>query len=142
MKITVGQIYIQPGIAFPFSHLFQRWMSKELSDLIRPSANFIRRYGDDFTLVLNVSAKPEVRQPEIKGPTVFERTKDVEYTIFLPYDKINESSDVIASAVRSFLDSVVSVFDSLEFDSSEVVKRAESIIERVCSDTSMIKKPR
>jgi hypothetical protein len=140
MRISVSQIYIRPGVNFPFSHLFQRWISEELTAIVRPSDEFIRDFGNDFTLVFNLSAKADIHQNEIKGPTIFKETKDVEFTIFVPYDTIDKSGNSTARALRFFLDGTVNVFEALGIDANEVSKRMESMIQHVCSDASMIKK--
>jgi hypothetical protein len=132
------QIYIRPGIEFPFSHIFQKWLSGELSSIVQASPDFVRSYGDDFDLVLYMSAKSEIQELEIKGPGVHKKTKDVEYTIFLPYDIINKSDNVIAGAVRHLLDGIVKVLTTLKIDTREVSLRTDLIIEHVCSDPSMI----
>ena len=93
MNISVGQIYIEPGVNFPFSHLMQVWLGQQLSALASPTADFVNAYGIDFSLVIRISARKSLKANEIKGPTVFKRTKDVEYTIFLPYETIARSTD-------------------------------------------------
>jgi hypothetical protein len=138
MRIAISQIYTKVGINFPFSHQFQKWLSSELTSSVRPSRDFIRRYGEDFTLVFNMSAKPEIVEMEIKGPTVYKKTKDVEYTIFLPYDAIKGSDDETASAIKHLLDGIVRVLTELKIEPGEVSKRTGLIIEHVCSDPMMI----
>src|SRR5947207_12558625 len=86
MKIFVGQIYIEPGASYPFSHQFQTWLGEELTNRVQPSQQFLRAYPDGFDLIFRVSAKSKINKPEIKGPTVFKRGKDVEFTVFLPHD--------------------------------------------------------
>jgi len=139
MKICISQVYISPGINFPFSYLFQKWLSNELTSIVQPSPDFIRRYGDNFFLVFNMSAKSEIRELEIRGPAVYKKTKDVEYTIFLPYDIISSSGDdKISGALRYLLEGIVRVLEALKIDVREVLKRTDLIIEHVRSDPSMI----
>jgi hypothetical protein len=82
MKIFVGQIYIKPGITFPFSLQFQRWLGDALTERVEASEQFCKAYGANFALGLRISAKEEISEPEIKGPTVFKRNRNVEFTIF------------------------------------------------------------
>ena len=98
MKVHFRQIYIEPGVTFPFSCDLQRRLAREVSALVEPSAKFLKKYGDDFELTFNVSAKSGIDANEIRGPSVFRRAKDVEYTIFLPFDLITRDSDVPVSA--------------------------------------------
>jgi len=137
MKVHFGQIYIEPGVSFPFSHLFQRRLSEEVTALVESSPSFVRNYGNDFELMFRVSAKKAIKDNEIKGPTVFKNTKDVEYTVFLPFDVISRSSEVPQSALRYLLKGACSVFESLDIDTAKLLKRQESLIEEICSDPTM-----
>jgi len=139
MKVCIGQIYIKPGISFPFSHRFQISLGERLTTIVQPSPDFVRAYGDDFTLMLRMSAKTEIREVEVKGPTVFKDEKDVEYTIFLPYNTIKESGDVIASALRHLLIGIVTTLHALKLDAEELSKQAETFVKEVCADPTMIK---
>ena len=87
MKIYVAQIYIEVGSVYPFTHYFQRLISDELTKRISASSAFIQKYGEDFNLIFRMSAKSSLKEPEVQGPTVFKTDKDVEYTIFLTFDK-------------------------------------------------------
>jgi hypothetical protein len=88
MNIFFGQIYIEPGITFPFSHKFQKLISEEVTKNTSPSAYFKNLYGGDWDLIFRISAKQEIDNLEIRGPTKFKKDCDVEYTLFLPYRKI------------------------------------------------------
>lgn len=89
MKIFVGQIYVKVGVAFPLSLRFQKWLGDALSARVVASGRFIAQFGNDFGLGLRISAKDDISQPEIKGPTVFKRDKNVEFTIFLPHRRVD-----------------------------------------------------
>ncbi len=139
MKIFVGQFYIEPGINYPFSHIFQRWISNELSSLVPPSPAFDRQYPG-FDLMFRMSAKAELASPLIKGPTVFKKTKDVEYSIFLPHLKYDRSDPrSLQEPLKLFLDAVVTVLQSLGADVSELLLRSDSLIEHILADPGMIK---
>ncbi len=139
MKIFVGQIYIEAGINYPFSHIFQRWISNELSSLVPSSPEFDLKYPE-FSLVFNMSAKAELLSPLIKGPTVFKKTKDVEYSIFLPYLEHDRSDPrSLREPLKLFLDAVVTVLKSLGADVSELLVHSNSLIEHILTDPAMIK---
>ena len=67
MKIGVSQVYIEVGVNFTFSHLWQIWISEQLSSLTLPSAKFLAKYGDDFELIIRISAKKKLINNEIRG---------------------------------------------------------------------------
>src|SRR6266849_1867699 len=131
MKVNFGQVYIRPGVSFPFSWRFQVYLARKVTALVKPSAKFIGRYGSDFELMFNVSAKKRIRDNEIRGPGVYKKTKDVEYSIFLPYDVIARSRDVPKSALKFLFKGVYSVLESLEIDTARIEKKQESLIEHI-----------
>jgi len=141
MKVWFGQIYVECGVVFPFSHQFQRRLSDEVTALAKPSALFIEQYGMDFELMFRVSAKRILQDNELRGPTVFKKTKDVEYTVFLPFDVIMRHADAPRQAVMFLLNGVCDVFDKLEIDKARLLDQRESIIEGICSDPTMLADP-
>lgn len=126
MKIFIGQIYIKAGVIFPFSLRFQKWLGDALSERVEATECFINEFGVGARLGIRISAKENIDQPEIKGPTVFKRDKCVEFTIFLPY----QSSDyydptVAASLVEQLLQSVVIILQKIGLDPVNVVRDAD-----------------
>jgi hypothetical protein len=137
MRVYFGQIYIKPGVRFSFSHDFQVRLSREITALVEPSAKFVGAYGADFDLTLNISAKNVIQDSEVRGPTVFEKTKDVEYSIFLPFDVIANKPDIPRTALGYLLRAACSVFEALEIDTARVAERQGAMIEEICSDPGM-----
>src|SRR5262245_29585433 len=140
MLVHFGQIYIGQG-SFPFSHHFQHRISEAVTALVEPSAKFIQKYGKDFDLIFNVSAKQGFQDNEVRGPSVFRKTKDVEYTVFLPFDVIIRHADAPRHALRFLLRGVCAVFDRLEIDKARLLDQQESLIEGICSDPTMLAEP-
>lgn len=85
MQIHVGQIYISPDAAFPFSVRWQTHCGDLLSSLPLHSARFEQDYGVDYKLIFRVSAKKNIDEVETRGPTHFRRDRHVEFTLFLPH---------------------------------------------------------
>ena len=89
--------------------------------------------------MIRISAEPQLDSNRILGPVVFRKTKDVEYTVVLPFDPIKNSKNVCGAAVQSLLDGTVSILDSLDINTSEFRTKRESITAHICSDRSMFK---
>lgn len=141
MKVWFGQIYSEPGVAFPFSHHCQKRLSREVSSLVNPSAKFIDLYGKNFEIMFRVSAKLSITDNEIIGPAVFKKTKDVEYSVFLPFNQIIRHIDAPRIALKFLLKGVSDIFDSLNIDNAKLVQNQDSIIEGICSDPKMLEEP-
>ena len=137
MKVHFGQIYIEPGVTFPFSFQFQRRLSDEITAMVTPSANFIQRYGEDWDLMFRISAKSAISDTEVRGPSVFKKGKDVEFTIFLPFGVIHREAAASRSAIGFLLQGICSVFHSLGIDTSELQTRQSSLVEDISSDPTM-----
>jgi hypothetical protein len=141
MKISIGQIYINPGVAFPFSHHMQGWLGEQLSSVSGDSEEFRRKYQADFRLIVRVSADTNSDENIIKGPTVFKRTKDVEYVIFLPFDIISRNSRGCSAAMELLMAGIGVIFEKVGLDTRELNDRKDSIIKHICSDPKMLKEP-
>ena len=139
MKVHFGQIYIEAGVNFPFNYLFQRHLSNEISALVTPSPMYLKKYGSEFELMFRISAKKSIQENEIRGPAIFRKAKDIEYTIFLPYDVIMCSPEVLKSALQYLFQGVVSVFNLIGIDTSKILEKQASLIEQICSDKTMVK---
>lgn len=122
MKIFVGQIYIKAGVVFPFSLRFQRWLGDALSERVEASEKFRNAFGTDFGLGFRISAKEGIDQPEIKGPTVFKRDKNVEFTIFLPHQP-NDYHNLTAASLllEQVLQSAVLILQQLGLNTATVL---------------------
>jgi len=142
MNVFVSQIYIEPGVNFPFSSAFQRWISGEFSKLVSLSETFIKTYSEDFKLIFRLSAKPNITESQIRGPTVFKKTKDVEFTIFLPYYTGRYGTrESYRQPLSDFLESSVVVFETLGIDGSKITEKSAEIIDHILSDDTMFKSP-
>ena len=122
MKIFVGQIYISAGIEFPFSLRFQKWLGDTLSERIEVSGEFSKKFGVDFKLGFRLSAKEEIGEPEIRGPTVFKRDKDVEFSIFLPFRSKDYHDPVEASLIlEQFLRAAAQVMNQIGLNTDKLL---------------------
>lgn len=59
MNISFVQIYIKPGISFPFSYVMQQWLGEQVSSLAGSALAFSKKYGPDFDLGFNISTDTE-----------------------------------------------------------------------------------
>lgn len=139
MKIYVSQIYPEAGISFPFKHQFQKYLSEAVNAAVCVSPSFAENYGRDYDLIFRISAKEGLAAPEIKGPTVFKRDKDVEYTIFLPFDRgaaLDEPT--LTRAIELLISSMTTVLDKLGMNASKLADQSSTIVRKVLEGDGMI----
>ena len=141
MKIFVAQFYLEAGANYPFSHHFQIYLSNELTRLTIPYEKFITNYAEDFNLIFRISAKSEITESDIKGPAVYKRDKDVEFTIFLPFDKqASQSKRLYRQVLKELICQIVNVLESLEIDVTQILQNSDEIIETIVTTPKMIKR--
>lgn len=141
MKVFVAQIYIQAGVILPFSHAWQIWLGDQLSSLATPHAHFLKKYGSNFDLGIRISAQSELKNNQIRGPGVFKKYNNVEYTLFLPFDIIIQAEHGCYTAMNFVLSGVRDIFEAEMFSTIELELKRQSIIDYVCSHAEMLKKP-
>ena len=139
MRVYFSQIYIQEGVNYPFSHVFQQYLSKNITELTESSEQFDKEYGNDWDIMFRISAKKELDKVEIKGPTVFKKTKDVEYTIFLPFVNIDLKSNKYSLAIENIIDSVCSILVDLNFSTTKIRNTKAQLINEICQTNEMFK---
>jgi hypothetical protein len=141
MKLAFSQVYIELGAGFPFSVHFQRLLTNEVTALVRPSGEFVEAYGDMLELGINVSAKHHLDTSEIRGPTVFKKSKAVEFTIFLPFDVIMSYPDAPKHALQFLLKGVCDVLDLLKIDKTALLDTMPELIDTICTNPKMLAEP-
>ncbi len=132
-----GQIYIEPGITFPFSAEFQRTLGKAITALVSPSAKFEDRFGTDWSVMIRISAKTGIAANDIRGPTTFKKSKDVEFSVFLPFDLISKTADPLKAALVYLLEGASWSLASLDIDVSKLDAASQELIEAVREDAEM-----
>ena len=86
-----------------------------------------------------MSAKEGLARPEIKGPTVFKRDKDVEYTVFLPFDRsVDMDANTLSRALDLLLSSMIEILEELDMTTTGLSAELSAIIDRILGDAKMI----
>ncbi len=137
MKIFFGQIYTAPGVSFEWSIAFQAYLSETVTALVFPSEAFAAKYGPDWSLGFRISAKKGIESNEIRGSSVFKRDKDVEFTIFLPFDRVPAGEAFAEPALEFLLDGVMDVLQRLGIDAARLQQKRAEIIAHVCAAPEM-----
>jgi hypothetical protein len=137
MNCSLSQVYVEPGVNFKFTTVFQRKMKLVLSSSLEPSALFIKKYSN-YSLHFWMSARIGIPEPEIKGPGIYRRTKDVEYSIFLPHSGVPQPFDrSLATPLNQLFSSIANVLSTLQIDSRVLTAQVPALIDEVLSDSTM-----
>ena len=134
MTIYFGQIYGVLGASFPFSTRFQLRLGAEVTSRLSASAAFDLKYGRDWKLIFRISAKTSISVCEVRGPTMFRKAKNVEYSIFLPFDVIQGQEDIALAALNHLLPAVTETLNTLGFDVGCLEREAMTIAKTIAAD--------
>lgn len=142
MKVFISQFYIEPGVFFPFSWYFQNYINGILGELLTDSSVFGKHYGAEYDLMFRMSAKRQIPETELRGPSRFPKSKSIEYSIFLPYDIIAASSDWRDAVLNALLDAVLMVLEQWGFNTQKFSERRSHIVASIVGDPQMIDRKR
>jgi hypothetical protein len=133
MKVYFGQIYIEVGVSYGFSHYFQQWFGEQVSALVKSTERFETKYPD-YEVMIRISAKSNITKAEVKGPTIFKKDKDVEFTIFLPFDPSHKDSLPLIPLIEG----TINALETLGVDCSKLRLQKEVMISEIINNPLMI----
>lgn len=119
MEVCVYQIYIEEGVYYDFSYLFQEKISEHFTSFLK-DANFEKCTYVDFDLSIVVSAKRNIDAVKLKGPSIYDDKKEIEYVIYLPFIEVKNGYeallDFLFDGFKSVIEELQVVYsvDSLE----------------------------
>ena len=116
MKVIVRECYLEAGFSFHFSDSFRKWLDKELAKRISPSKSFLQTYSRDFVVGITLGASSEISEPEVDGPQVFRRDKEVIIQVALPHP-----GGPCPAEPKGYARAVKQLFDSVATDRKSVV---------------------
>jgi hypothetical protein len=119
----------------------QVWLTKELSTVASVSAEFEKKFGTGFSLMVRVSADTQILDNEIAGPTIFKKDKDVEFTVFLPFDAISAETEGCRKALEYLLSGIRAVFQKVGIGTDMLDEKRTFIIEHICTEPAMLTGP-
>ncbi|HEY1121949.1 MAG TPA: hypothetical protein VGE67_10130 [Haloferula sp.] len=138
MNVHFGQIYIEPGVAFPWSIQFQQRISAEVSPLISASEAFIEEFGGEWSMMFRISAKQEIDGVEVRGPTVFKRDRSIEFSLFLPFDIIPRGDAFMLPALRFLFDGIQEGFVRVGIETAKLEAKRDQLIDQIYDASGMV----
>ena len=136
IKVAFTQVYIREGVSFPFSHVYQGALADTFTSSVRPSEKFLRKFGEDWTMIVIISGKRELAETEDRGPGTLRTKKMQEWTLFLPFDVIHQQREPIHAACGETIKSACSVLERIGFDVRDVCSRTEELVSALVSNTA------
>lgn len=140
MKIFVRQCYLESGHDYAFSFMFADWLVQELAKRVRVSKSFDELYSKDFSVGVSIDASSKISEPEVDGPKVFRRDKEVIIYVTLPHSGGSGASTPkrYAKAFKQLLDGIATGFHRLGLNATGIVDDSPALIQHFASCPEMI----
>ncbi|WP_027467369.1 hypothetical protein [Deefgea rivuli] len=137
MKINITQFYLQVDVTYPFTYIFQRYLSRKVEALIEEKNDFLYKYPD-YDYVFYISAKKEIIAPETKGPKISKKDKKVMFSIFLcaPLAEISIEENC-RNALVQLLGCMSIILEGQGYNIQKLRTEVNSILSEVMSNSEM-----
>lgn len=121
MKLNLSSFYAEPGYEFKISHKVYQLVQGLLEKHI------MIPYGLDekepkVMIGLDVTTGSKVREVNVKGPDVDKRNNFTNYGIWLPFEPIVSSENVLETFLNQYFDALVILFTSYEVTEGDIRK--------------------
>lgn len=131
MKISFVQMYSEVGASFdrldgPLLQTIVSRLNSLKKNIDQLTSKFEVR---DFKLLLTLSAKTNLDQLEIKGPTIWRKENSVGFSLFIPWRKTNDFIDEIEYILPWISKGIISVLAKYGVDGQGVDEVIQEIIE-------------
>ena len=109
MTLTIRSWFNEPGIHFNISYKVGQLVRQLMSnDIMTPFG--LETKDPDIFLGLVIATSSSTSELEVRGPDYDKRNKFINYGLWLPYSKINESPDYLKEYLSNLFDALVLLF--------------------------------
>lgn len=141
MKIGLCQTYLDGHSGFPYTVEMQRYLGRELSDLVDASSAFLKRYGPEWQLFIYMGTRRGISSREIKGPVRYAKDKTVELFLTLEADLVPSAPGWRAPAADLVLAGLVAALGAVKLDSTRFESAFARMRERLVNDPTLVGYP-
>ena len=110
MRIFITQVYVKPSFKFKLSQNLVKQLSNRINEKNFFENDFKKKYRG-FDIIIDISSLPEseISDLKIKGPTIFNKDKQIEYVLYIPYEKVMCDEDRLLSITRYIIHGIKSI---------------------------------
>jgi len=110
MVLTIGSWFNEPGIEFKISYKVRKLIRQiVVEDVMKPFG--LEEKEPNWFLGLVIATSSNTNEVEVRGPENDKRNKTINYGLWLPYKKINDSKDYLNEYLNSLFDALVILFE-------------------------------
>jgi len=138
MTITLSSWFNEPNVKFRISHIVYKFIRQSLIDDVMISHGLEKRDPNLF-LELVTCTSIKTTELEVRGPEYDKRNKFITYGLWLPFERINNSSHYVKEFLDLYFDALVLVFRYYSIEESVIRKvQSKTLVEVVDNDFYVI----
>ncbi|MEM9885748.1 MAG: hypothetical protein AAF849_07645 [Bacteroidota bacterium] len=118
MNITISSIFPEAGYNFNISYKIHEIIASEINEALTDLGTFDLTFGKDFDLGIIVSTKRKVNDLYVQGPAIFKREKIVDFTIWIPFREVKNSSSYTNSYIDYLIKGILELFERYDIDTT------------------------
>lgn len=127
MKIKISSIFPEPGYSFKVSY--------KVIKLILELLNSEKYEGKaDYDLGIVIATGEKVKTLEVKGPDISKRYKTIDYAVWIPYNSVIESTNMLQSYIAYLFEGIENVFLKEEIKTDILPLLKKSVEEKVLNN--------
>ncbi len=137
MKFSFGQIYPEVNTDYDVTSKLLHLLCNKLNNLNKEIKHFNKVFeGEDYSLVLIISATRNKDILEVKGPIVLKKRKEVEFALHIPYRELPNRFEETLYVLNNIYQSIVFVFNKYKADLSGLEENIDQVINAVKTSPS------
>lgn len=121
MTFRLGVIFPEVGVDFPISFKVNQFLLDKLIADLPKECQRVEVDGKPFSLGVVISTRKNKTDLSIQGPSVSRKHKMVDYTIWIPFQKVIKSSNVLKTYLDYISEGIVLVFEELNYDNKKLI---------------------
>jgi hypothetical protein len=119
MILTIRSWFNEPGIEFTVSHKVHKFARQTIIDeVLKPFG--LESKDPDVFLGLVIATSENTKIVEVRGPEYDKRNKFINYGLWLPYEKINNSNNYLGEYLNNLFDALVLLFNKYDVPESAI----------------------
>ncbi|HEY5750637.1 MAG TPA: hypothetical protein VIU12_31460 [Chryseolinea sp.] len=134
MSFGYGTIYMEEGVVFPISYKIGDLIIDEMQARLPKESQQVVVKGEPFSLGVVISTKKSKTELSIQGPSISKKYKMVDYTLWIPYEKVIKSKNIPNAYLDCVCEGIILVFKEYQYDSSIVTKIFSDIKKEVLNN--------
>ncbi len=121
--LSIVHVDLSPGLENKFADSVGSSLREILTNNFLSWSNFFKKFPE-YSLCFYIVTKKGVEEVEIKGPGIFKKNTEVEYSIFLP-----EKADNVISYIDAIFEGLSKILKNYEIEKNKIDEMKKQLLE-------------